>query len=180
MDSLAQVGTDLANSVYIIAFGGNTGDREACARGALDSLNAFGRIGRQSNWYHTPPLQSEIYDTTGHAEYLNFVFEFFTTLPPQELYAEICKIEDCFGHDRQERWRPRAVDLDLLFWAQCPEGCSRFNSDFVSEFIGMNSTLQIPHPEIWKRDFLLKMIKDDLNIDLDTFSSSSPAREKDN
>ncbi len=159
--------------VYLIAFGGNMGDREQFARGALDRLSLYGRVGRQSRWQRTAPLKSERYDTLEHEEYLNFVFEFATDLRPDELYRKICVIEDYFGHERTRRWLPRAVDLDLLFWSEVTGDDSEFQKKHTLTFSDPNGNLRIPHPEVWKRIFLLEMIENELKIELSWLSSSN-------
>lgn len=150
--------------VYLIAFGGNTGDRVQFARGSLLQLQAHGSVGRQSEWITTEPLRSEVYETHDHGSYLNFVFEFISSLNPSQLYSKICEIEDYFGHDREQRWRPRAVDLDLLFYCEKVGVQNHFVADSSIRFTSREGTLEIPHPEIWKRDFLLHLIELDLLI----------------
>jgi 2-amino-4-hydroxy-6-hydroxymethyldihydropteridine diphosphokinase len=157
---------ELEKFVFLVAFGGNVENREQFARDSLSCLEKFGSIGRQSLWHLTAPMRSELYNTSEHQDYLNFVFEFYTDLPPEEVYREICVIEDFFGHNRQERWLPRAVDLDLLFWASCAQGQKQFEIARAMMFGSDCSSLRIPHPEIWNRDFLLKMINDELNIEI--------------
>jgi len=160
--------------VYLIAFGGNLGDRELFARGALERLSVLGRVGRQSRWQRTVPLKSEQYDTLDHEDYLNFVFEFATQLEPEELYREICTIEDFFGHERTRRWLPRAVDLDLLFCSEAQGSETVFQEKHTLTFSSASGNLRIPHPEVWKRIFLLEMIKNELKIDLNKYISNQP------
>lgn len=151
---------------YIISFGGNVGERELIARKALDLLSGVGSIGRQSRKYYTKPLSSDVYHTTDHEDYLNFVFEFHTTLAPSELYLSIRAIEDYFGRDRSRRWLPRPVDLDLLLCARNEDGAENFEPRMAFVFYDRESDLRIPHAELGKRDFLLKMISSDLHIDV--------------
>jgi 2-amino-4-hydroxy-6-hydroxymethyldihydropteridine diphosphokinase len=152
--------------VYLIAFGGNTGDRVQNARGSLSQLEKFGRIGRQSRWSLTEPLRSDEHDTSDHDVYLNFIFEFETQLEPDALYAEICRIEDTFGHDRVQRWRPRAVDFDLLFFCRITQVGQSFEPSLALQHGTHSSGLRIPHPQVWERNFLLEMIESDLKIPL--------------
>jgi len=158
----------LRQFVYLIAFGGNVGDRVQCAHGSLSRLSEFGTVGRQSAWKYTEPLRSDSYETSDHGEYLNFVFEFMTSLRPLELYNAICMIEDEFGHDRIHRWRPRAVDLDILLMCSFSENSSGFQIQRMKKFSEpKNFGLCIPHPALWQREFLLQMIRDDLQIKID-------------
>ena len=151
---------------YIISFGGNLGERERVACEVLQLLNTFGSVGRQSQWHYTQPLSSETYDVSDHVEYLNFVFEFATSLSPSELYKKIRSIEDQFGRDRSRRWLPRAVDLDLLLCAHSHAGMDTFQLENAFPYEEPDGDLQIPHAELRKRQFLLNMIKTDLELDL--------------
>jgi 2-amino-4-hydroxy-6-hydroxymethyldihydropteridine diphosphokinase len=165
--------------VYLIAFGGNTGDRVLNARGALSYLEQHGRIGRQSQWKMTEPLRSEEHDTTDHDVYLNFVFEFESALAPDELYARICRIEDHFGHDREQRWRPRAVDLDLLFCSMPEKTGLRFEPRLAFKYSSPDGRLSLPHPQIWRRHFLLEMMESDLGINLNSLSKITSEHSED-
>lgn len=157
--------------IYLIAFGGNLGDRERNAHGSLSHLKEFGRLGRQSKWRMTQPLLSQNYETSDHELYLNFVFEFESSLKPHELYSKICEIEDAFGHDRVNKWRPRAVDFDLLFVCRKSSEDAVFHPEDAFEFCLEETTLRIPHPEIWNRGFLIEMIECDLGLSLDILKS---------
>ncbi|MFZ9520227.1 MAG: 2-amino-4-hydroxy-6-hydroxymethyldihydropteridine diphosphokinase [Silvanigrellaceae bacterium] len=152
--------------VYLIAFGGNTGNREQNAHGSLSQLQTFGQLGRQSRWTYTEPLRSPHFQTDDHGEYLNFVFEFQTELEPEALYSKICLIEDHFGHDRIQRWRPRAVDFDLLFYCKADSPVASFNIQASLSFRSQDGTFRIPHPEVWQRQFLLNMIETGLQLDI--------------
>lgn len=159
--------------VYLIAFGGNSGDRVQNARGSLSCLQSHGRLGRQSRWELTQPLQSESYNTQGQSEYLNFVFEFETSLHPLNLYECIRSIEDTFGHNRDERWQSRAVDLDLLFYCEKKHPDGFFTVEDSLCFRSLDGTLMIPHVEFWNRDFLIRMVERDLQIPVQVLKPDS-------
>ena len=59
-----------------------------------------------------------------------------------ELLDELQGLEQDFGRDRslEQRWGPRSLDLDLLFWGEL-----RID----------NSRLLLPHPRLHLRDFVL-------------------------
>jgi len=56
------------------------------------------------------------------------------------LLDTLLHVEALIGRVRQERWGPRAIDLDLLWWTG-PDVCSE--------------RLTVPHPELWGRAFAL-------------------------
>jgi 2-amino-4-hydroxy-6-hydroxymethyldihydropteridine diphosphokinase len=154
----------LLQFAYLIAFGGNLGDREEFARKALKHLKGWGQLGRQSGWHLTPPLPSTQYRVDDHAFYLNFVFEYFTPHAPKQLYEIVRTIEDKYGHDRTQRWRPRAIDLDLLFCAQCDSQAPCFDVSRLVAYQQATEELVIPHQDVWNRRFLLDMIENELGF----------------
>lgn len=157
---------ELNSYIYIISFGGNLGEREKTARETLQILSGFGSVGRQSRWLYTQPLPSQEFDMAEHGEYLNFVFEFSTSLAPNELYAKVRTIEDHFGRDRSRRWLPRAADLDLLLCARANKDTELFEPENAFSYRDPSSDLQIPHGELGKRTFLLDMITADLALNV--------------
>jgi 2-amino-4-hydroxy-6-hydroxymethyldihydropteridine diphosphokinase len=155
-----------------MSFGGNLGEREKTADEALALLSSFGNVGRQSRWHYTHPLVSTDYDVSDHGEYLNFVFEFSTSLAPSELYLRVRVIEDHFGRDRSRRWLPRAADIDLLLCSHAATGSDKFVPEGYFSYREAGGDLQIPHAELGKRLFLLDMIKTDLKLELATLLKS--------
>jgi 2-amino-4-hydroxy-6-hydroxymethyldihydropteridine diphosphokinase len=141
---------------YLLAFGSNLGDREAHCRRGLDVLATVLTIRHSSPWVYTPALISPLYDCSDHGEYLNFVIDSATALGPEQLYQEIVAIEDRIGHDRQSKWRPRQLDIDILAWSD--NDAALFVSCSPRRWYGELSQLQIPHPELQQRTFLLEAI----------------------
>jgi 2-amino-4-hydroxy-6-hydroxymethyldihydropteridine diphosphokinase len=79
------------------------------------------------------------------ADYLNAVAKIDTALPPAELLAALHRIEATQGRQRIERWGARTLDLDLLLYG-----------DFSSK----KAELQVPHPRLAERDFVLLPLKE--------------------
>jgi 2-amino-4-hydroxy-6-hydroxymethyldihydropteridine diphosphokinase len=98
-----------------IALGSNLGDREQFIKSALRLLAEDGEI--------TVVRASDISETTalaqsGQSKYLNAVAELETTLSAQNLYSALAEIEVRLGRERNGRWSPRTIDLDLLLFGQ--------------------------------------------------------------
>ncbi len=55
------------------------------------------------------------------------------------------QIEIELGRDKGERWGPRVIDLDILFY---------------NELVIKNPGLEIPHPGIPEREFVLKPLSE--------------------
>ncbi|MEM9918862.1 MAG: 2-amino-4-hydroxy-6-hydroxymethyldihydropteridine diphosphokinase [Bacteroidota bacterium] len=93
-----------------------------------------------------PILQtSQVYETaawgiTEQADFFNQVLLLQTALAPQELLNVILQIEQKMGRHRQQKWGPRLIDIDILFYG---------------DQVIQQANLRIPHPEIQKRNFVL-------------------------
>lgn len=122
-------------SEAILALGSNLGDRPANLRAALDLLEELGAIPtRVSAVWDTPPFPPD------QPRYLNAVVAVETDLEPEALLAVAKEIEHLLGRRPTGRWRPRPIDIDLLF---CGE------REVATE------TLTVPHPRIAERAFVL-------------------------
>jgi 2-amino-4-hydroxy-6-hydroxymethyldihydropteridine diphosphokinase len=124
--------------VAYIALGSNLGQREvflAQARRAIAAL-AGTRVLRQTDAEETAPI-----GPVAQGPFLNQMIAIETELSPQELLVELQKIEADAGRERDARWGPRTLDLDIVM----------FENQSVSE-----SGLTIPHPELTNRDFWLR------------------------
>lgn len=108
----------------------------AILQGAIAALAATADITVQacSSAYKTAPVGPP------QPDYWNACALITTQLSPEALLAVLLKIEAGFGRIRQERWGPRLLDLDLLLFGQQ---------------IWHSSTLQVPHPRMNERAFVL-------------------------
>ncbi len=122
-------------NVYL-GLGSNVGDRTAQLRTAEELIRQhIGKIVRRSHLYETEPWGNPKQDA-----FLNRVVMVNTTLAPRELLEAIAKIERQMGRQRKEKWGPRVIDIDILFyWRR----------------VIRDKGLEIPHPELHKRAFVL-------------------------
>lgn len=103
---------------------------------ALELVGVFaGEVMAASSLYRTAP-----WGKTEQAEFLNQAFEIHTELEPQELLETILAIEKHMGRSRQEKWGPRLIDIDILFFG---------------DKIIKSPELIIPHPHLEERNFVL-------------------------
>jgi 2-amino-4-hydroxy-6-hydroxymethyldihydropteridine diphosphokinase len=119
-----------------IALGSNLGDSRAILEAALQSLAATPDITlkARSSWYQTKAVGPP------QPDYLNGCALLHVETPPQQLLETLLAIETQFGRIRRERWGPRSLDLDLLLY-----------DDLILE----TPTLQLPHPRMRERAFVL-------------------------
>lgn len=121
-----------------IGLGSNMGDTRGYINGAIKKLdeNRFCRVVRVSDLIVTKP-----YGGVEQDDFLNGALLLETLLEPEELLDLIHEIESEAGRERKIHWGPRTLDLDILFY-----------DDIVLD----TTDLTIPHPEIAKRDFVLR------------------------
>jgi len=125
-----------------IALGGNIGAVQARftqARTELDILPKT-HVTASSLLYQTPPL-----GPSGQADYFNAVLEIETDLQPEILLDALQDMENCHGRIRGKRWGPRTLDLDILA---------------MDTFILDTKRLQLPHPHLQSRQFVLRPLCD--------------------
>ncbi len=121
-----------------LGLGSNLGDRAAFLRSAVASVPDMVAV---SPVYETEPLGGP--DDQG--AYLNLVVELDTLLSPRDL-MEVCHaLEQEAGRVREVRWGPRTLDVDVLW---------------VEGLVVDDADLQVPHPRMWERRFVLAPLAD--------------------
>ena len=122
-----------------LALGSNLGDRAQYLARAREGLATAGvRLVRASRESDTAPI-----GVTEQPRFLNQVLEVETSIPPQALLTAVKQLETDLGRVARTRWGPREIDIDILL----------YGSDVVHE-----GALQIPHPELPNRRFLLELL----------------------
>ncbi|MGZ3497161.1 MAG: 2-amino-4-hydroxy-6-hydroxymethyldihydropteridine diphosphokinase [Vulcanimicrobiaceae bacterium] len=118
-----------------IGLGGNLGDVRATFRAALEALREIGVPRARSSLYRT-----KAWGMTEQPDFLNAVVLLETSLSPRDLLAALRKTERRLGRQQGERWGPRAIDLDILTYADRR----------LSE-----PGLEVPHARLRERAFAL-------------------------
>lgn len=126
----------MTSVISAIALGSNLGDSPQILAAAIAHLDSTPGISVQqtSRWYQTAPIGPP------QPDYLNGCALVQVQLTPHQLLARLLEIENLFGRIRQERWGPRTLDLDLLFY---------------EDAIVATSELEVPHPRMRERAFVL-------------------------
>ncbi|MDX8047705.1 2-amino-4-hydroxy-6-hydroxymethyldihydropteridine diphosphokinase [Gracilibacillus sp. S3-1-1] len=124
------------NKAYI-ALGSNIEPRLTYLNKAIDHLANHDKIevAAESSIYETDPV--------GYVEqeqFLNMVIEATTELDPIALLDVCQSVESKLGREREIKWGPRTIDLDILLYHQ---------EVFESE------RLILPHPRLHERAFVL-------------------------
>lgn len=119
-----------------IGIGTNLGDKPTNLRNALQLIESeLGQIIGVSSVYSTEP-----WGVTNQEEFLNQVVRIYTDLEPAYLLKRIHELEDALGRVRTEKWGPRVIDIDLLYYGK---------------YVIDRDDLIIPHPELTERNFVL-------------------------
>ena len=128
--------------VAYVGLGGNVGDVLDTLRLALTELDGHGSIEvfALSDLYKTPPWGNEEQDW-----FLNACAGLRTCLDPKALLDTCLNIEKKLNRVRAVRWGPRTIDLDILA--------------FDDETVDLDG-LQIPHPRMTERAFVLMPLAD--------------------
>jgi 2-amino-4-hydroxy-6-hydroxymethyldihydropteridine diphosphokinase len=121
-----------------LGLGSNIGDRRVLLGEAVESLGPIVR--RVSPLYETDPVGGP-----SQGRFLNLVVEIETDLTPRGLLAVCHRLETAADRVRLERWGPRTLDVDILLM----DGITVDEPD-----------LQIPHPRMWERRFVLQPLAD--------------------
>ena len=126
-----------------ISIGSNMGDKLDHCRNAIAALSALEGvtiIGR-APFYKTSPV-----DYLEQDWFVNTAVQVSTELEPSALLAELQRIQQEAGRVAREiRFGPRTIDLDIIFF---------------DDRIVRTEELEIPHPRMHKRRFVLKPICD--------------------
>lgn len=133
----------------VILTGGNIGDVKSRLQSAQQLINdRVGAVLRCSHRYETVPWG---FAAEGTAPFSNQVLEVSTDLAPEEVLDVLQAIERELGRDREaearerertgQRYSSRKIDIDILF----------YGDETIS-----TERLQVPHPLIAEREFVLQ------------------------
>jgi 2-amino-4-hydroxy-6-hydroxymethyldihydropteridine diphosphokinase len=123
--------------IVYLSLGSNIGHREEALQAAVDKLNSREfRIRRVSSVYETAPV-----DKLNQPDFLNVVLEAESDLMPMRLLHRIGNIEREMGRKRLTAKGPRIIDIDILLYGP---------------FVINTRQLQIPHPRMTERRFVLQ------------------------
>ncbi len=123
---------------WFLGLGSNLGDRRSFLAAALREIGSLPRtvVTGLSSVYLTAPVGK-----VEQPPFLNQVVEVTTVLAPRALLEATQEIERRLGRERSERWGPRNIDIDLLW----------YDGPAIRE-----AGLEVPHPRLEERRFVLE------------------------
>ena len=144
----------------VLGLGSNLGHRE------INLKRAVTRLTRGARPVLRKPELSRVYESSAlmppgapddwDLPYLNCAVSGEPLVEPDGLLRRLKEIEHSLGRSGDERWAPRIVDIDVLWWP----GMER-----------RAEGLHIPHPEILNRPFVVESLRD--LVPEDTLEGSS-------
>jgi len=123
--------------IAYIGIGSNIGDKvNQCEKAISEILKVdHHKLLAKSSLFKTQPIGHPSQDW-----FVNGVIKIETDLEAHELLRKLKAIESQWGRTETFRWGPRTIDLDILF----------FDDAEIH-----NEELQVPHPSIQERQFVL-------------------------
>lgn len=121
---------------YFISLGSNLGNRRKNLARAVSLLkkNCI-KIIKTSSLYETFPV-----GFTAQPWFMNQVLEIETDVQPESFLLLVKRIENIMGREHAIQKGPRCIDIDILL---------------AENRVVQTDKLQIPHPELAKRNFVL-------------------------
>ena len=116
--------------------GSNIGQKERYLEQARRLIERdIGLITAQSRLYET-----EAWGLTEQPNFVNQAIEVVTSLSPEQVIKRILKLENEMGRERNQKWAPRIIDIDIIF----------YGNEVIKK-----ENLIIPHPFMHERNFVL-------------------------
>lgn len=125
--------------VVYLGIGSNLGNRREKIKEAVRRIGLLNntKVIKLSGLLQTEPVGGP----AGQRKFLNAALKIETTLPALALLKKLKIIEKSLGRLRSVRNGPRVIDLDILLY---------------SDLKMKSRILTLPHPEMFKRDFVIK------------------------
>ncbi|UCG23353.1 MAG: dihydropteroate synthase [Chloroflexota bacterium] len=124
----------MSSRVYL-ALGANVGRRRENLQRAVDELGEVLAIETISPLFETEP-----WGIVDQPDFINLCLAARTNLAPEALLSEAKAIERRLGRQEEQRWGPRLIDIDLIFYG---------NQVYAGD------ELTLPHPRFQERAFVL-------------------------
>lgn len=127
-------GENHLHEVYI-SLGSNIGDKKSNLQKAIALISIKCEVVAQSSLYETAP-----WGNINQDNFVNQVIYLKTLYSPKNLMTFLLAVESEMGRIREDKWGPRTIDLDILFY-----------DDVIID----EEKLKVPHPQISARKFIL-------------------------
>jgi 2-amino-4-hydroxy-6-hydroxymethyldihydropteridine diphosphokinase len=124
------------NQIFLL-LGSNLGNKRAVLEQTANIIGfRVGKIFASSSFFETEP-----WGNADQPSFVNQVIGVTSLLGAKDLLDVCKKIEKEMGRESNEKWGPRLIDIDILF----------FGNDIIE-----SDALSIPHPQLHLRRFTLE------------------------
>lgn len=123
-----------------LGLGSNVGDKKSNIKKAIKFLEE-----KVDNIIVAPIYETKPWGYKNQDNFFNTALRGETSLLPFQLLNFIKEVEKKVGRKKRFRYGPREIDIDILF----------YDNLFLK-----NKRIEIPHPQLHKRDFVLKPLLD--------------------
>jgi 2-amino-4-hydroxy-6-hydroxymethyldihydropteridine diphosphokinase len=125
------------NNIVFIGLGSNEGDRIGYLASAINEISKVKdcTIEAISSLYESLP-----FGKSDQNNFINAVIKISTSINHLTLLTQLKEIEKKLGRIKRERWGPREIDIDILFF---------------NDLIFSNEIISLPHKGVIYRDFVL-------------------------
>ena len=123
-------------SQVCLSLGSNLGFRKSSIRKALREIGKLAVVVKVSRL-----IRTKAYGKTNQPDFINCAVLIETDIPPETLLDKLLSIEAKLGRVRKEKWGPRKIDIDIIFYG-----------DQVID----TPQLKVPHPDMQNRELVLK------------------------
>ena len=120
----------------VVALGANIGSPREQMDLAIALLKEATEVSAISSYYVTKPVGGP-----EQPDYINAICILESELPALDLLSLLHGIEKSLGRERNEKWGPRTIDLDLIQYGA---------------LLSSADELELPHPRAFERRFVLE------------------------
>lgn len=125
----------------VLSLGSNLGNRYAYLLRAIQKIEKyFNSKPVVAHFYETPPWGNE-----NQSRFINTAIYLHTDITIDQCLKKVQAIEKEMGRLKTEKWGPRMIDIDILF----------YEDDVVETDI-----ITVPHQHLHQRAFVLKPLQD--------------------
>ena len=128
--------------ICYLGLGANLGNREENIKNAISRLSSHPEIliKKRSSMIETKP-----YGNIDQPNFINCVIEIDTDITAENLLLKCLAVENGLGRKRNEKWDPRTIDIDILFYGKTIVNLEQ---------------LTIPHPDLHNRKFVINSLNE--------------------
>jgi 2-amino-4-hydroxy-6-hydroxymethyldihydropteridine diphosphokinase len=90
-------------------------------------------------------IETKPYGNIDQPDFINCVIKIDTDITAENLLSKCLTFENELGRKRNEKWGPRTIDIDVLFYGKTIVNLEQ---------------LTIPHPDMHNREFVLRSLNE--------------------